>query len=402
MTLPIRIELQITGIFIGYPYYNITPTAFSVSIQRGRTDFTQPFDAGVARIQFRNVNGDLDPDNSASPFDGSLRPGRIIRIIGNAVDNTWETDVNARPLFVGQITDVVVDHDVIGESIVTITAVDNLAVLAQQRIDAGTSFVEENTTDRIEAVLLAPGVDYPLLRVDVNYMRDNSFGQSICAAETVDQTNALEYARRVALTEQGEFFIRNQGGPFLTNRYWTLRAPVLTFSDSGDGINFEQIERLTSWTQLYNQLQANRTNENPIERVKLRPFPELQQLRFLNLGEVLLRSDAEVTDLLDFALVRFATPVPQIASLTTLLDDKALADQLALLALELADSVIVKYAPPGMSQLTLPCNIQSISHNYTVGLGWRVTFGFVPRDTTSYLVLDDATLGKLNENALAF
>jgi hypothetical protein len=204
------------------------------------------------------------------------------------------------------------------------------------------------------------------------------------------------------LTEQGEFFIRNQGGPFLTNRYWTLRAPVLTFSDSGDGINFQQIERLSSWTQLYNQLQANRTNENPIERVKLPPFPELQQLRFLNLGEVLLRSDAEVTELLDFALVRFATPVPQIASLTTLLDDKALADQLALLALELVDSVIVKYAPPGMSQLTLPCNIQSISHNYTVGLGWRVTFGFVPRDTTSYLVLDDATLGKLNENALAF
>ena len=50
----------------------------------------------------------------------------------------------------------------------------------------------------------------------------------------------------------------------------------------------------------------------------------------------------------------------------------------------------------------VPCTIESIRHDYTVGSGWRVTFGFTPRDTNNYLVLDDATLGQLDANVLAF
>jgi hypothetical protein len=252
------------------------------------------------------------------------------------------------------------------------------------------------------AVNSAPGVDVPIKSADLVYLLANSDGQSICAAETVGQINALQYLQRVALTEQGEFFIRNQGGLFLADRYWLLRPSQFTFTDTTGGTRFEAIERLSSWAQFYTRAQANRTGEDPVTRTTFTPFPLPQQLRFLELGEVLLRTDAEVADLIDFALVRTATPIPQIALLTVLLDDKPLSEQLGLLALELTDSVTVNYTPPGMSQLSLPSNIQSISHSYTVGLGWRVSFGFVPRDATNYLVLDDVTLGRLDENALAF
>jgi hypothetical protein len=401
--VPVWIEIKKGGIFIGYPYHVLTDRAFSISVRRGRNDYTQPFQTGTASVSFRNLDGFMDPDNPDSPYRDSLLPGKEIRIAANVTAEFWDDDPNARVVFVGVITDITIEHDVIGDSIVTINAADYLSFLSQQQIAAGAVFVEENTTDRILAVLTRPEIDFPVGRGDLNYIADNSEGQSICAAETLtNEVNALAYCQTVAQTEQGEFYGRKEGGPFLAGRYQILSAPTFTFTDTTGGTRYEQIERLSSSSQLYNQLQANRTNEPSIQREKLPEFPDPQVRRFLDLGEVLLRSDLEVGDLLDYALVRFVNPTTRVASLTTILDNKTTSEQLGALALELTDSVTIKYTPPGMSQLTLPCTIQGIAHDFTVGLGWRVSFDFLPRDTSNYLVLDDATLGKLDENVLAF
>jgi len=101
-------------------------------------------------------------------------------------------------------------------------------------------------------------------------------------------------------------------------------------------------------------------------------------------------------------MVRYANTSPRIAKVTTLLDDKLDADVAQLCQLELTDSVVVEFTPPNSTAITLDCIIESIAHYYTVGAGWRATFGFSPRDTSNYLVLDDATLGRLDYNVLAF
>jgi hypothetical protein len=64
--------------------------------------------------------------------------------------------------------------------------------------------------------------------------------------------------------------------------------------------------------------------------------------------------------------------------------------------------VTVEFTPPGVTQIVLACLIESIRLEFTVGQGFRVTFGFTPRDTSNYLVLDDATLGQLDSNVLGF
>jgi hypothetical protein len=411
MALPsVHIEIERTNPPVGeIGAHDISANAFSLTIQRGRSDYTQPFDAGRASVTFRNLNGDLDPDNPSSPFADSLFVGAWFKIIANysgAVEG-WRIDPDARPLFVGLVTGFIVSHDVSGESSVTITAVDTLSLFAQRSIPAGTVYVEQSTSARAVEVIepILPAIVNPFAVVPgwAGYMFANSDGQSICAAETLaDDINALDYMRLIATTEQGEFFARNQGGPFLSDRYWVLRPPILTFTDTTGGSNYQEIERVSSWAQLYNRLQANRTGGSEITRTKTSTVSPLNQVRFLNLGEVLLRGDDEVTDLLDYALVRFTSPIPRIDLLTTYLDDKSGSEQLALMALELTDTVTVNYTPPGIPQLTLPGYVQSISHNYTVGGPWRLTFGFAPRDVASYLVLDDATLGKLDQNALAF
>ena len=119
-------------------------------------------------------------------------------------------------------------------------------------------------------------------------------------------------------------------------------------------------------------------------------------------GTTRFATDAEVTDMLDYALVRYASSDPRISTVTTMLDDKPAATVAALVALELTDSVTVEFTPPGTSGITIPCIIESISHRCTYGQKWLVTYGFSPRDTSSYLVLDDAVLGRLDNNALAF
>jgi hypothetical protein len=106
--------------------------------------------------------------------------------------------------------------------------------------------------------------------------------------------------------------------------------------------------------------------------------------------------------MIDFAMVRFASTSPRVSEVTTLLDGKSQLMVGQLMLLDLTVSVTVEFTPPGVSQIVVPCSIESIAHNYSVGQGWRVTFGFTPRDTSNYLVLDDATLGQLDSNVLGF
>jgi hypothetical protein len=393
MSQPVRIEAEFgSGVFTWGgtgSFVDLTSKAFSFSIQRGRQDYTQPFQAGTCTVVFRNLDGELDPDNSAGTYFGKIQPGRRIRITSNPTSMLY-----AQTIFVGFITDIQLSYDLSGDAIVTMTAADGLSLLAQQDIADGTSFSAESTADRFLATIALPEVDYPFL---VGF----ASGFSTCAAGTASG-NVLTYLAQIATTEQGAIFVDKQGTLQFKNRYELLDAPTLTFTDDGGvGTNYESIERLVTALELYNRLSANRPGEDPVIRDSS-TSKGLFGVRFLNLGEVLFGSDGEVTDMIDFAMVRFASTSPRVSEVTTLLDGKSQLMVGQLMLLDLTASVTVEFTPPGVSQIVVPCSIESIAHNYSVGQGWRVTFGFTPRDTSNYLVLDDATLGRLDSNVLGF
>jgi hypothetical protein len=64
--------------------------------------------------------------------------------------------------------------------------------------------------------------------------------------------------------------------------------------------------------------------------------------------------------------------------------------------------VTVEFTPPGTSQQIAASHIESIEHMFSFGTTWRVTLGLIPQIVTSYLVLDNATLGQLDNNSLGF
>lgn len=374
-----------TGSFV-----DVTSSAFSFSISRGRNDYTQQFQAGTCTITLRNTSGEFDPDNAAGPYFGEIQPGRRIRITSNAASFIF-----SQRLFVGFITDITLDYELGGDAVVTITALDGLSLLAQQEIADGTAFVSQSTADRFLAVIALPEIQYP-------FLTGFATGLSTCAAGTASG-NVLTYLAQVVTTEQGAMFVDRFGTLQFLNRYEILSAPNRTFSDVVDinNVNYEAIERLVTSLELFNELAANRTGEPAVIRNSATSKDSFG-IRFLNLGEVLFGSDGEVTDMIDFAMVRFASTSPRVTQVTTLLDTKGQSMVAQLAQLELTESVTVEFTPPGVAAFSLDCSIESVRYDFTVGQGFRATYGFTPRDTSNYLVLNDATLGQLDANVLGF
>lgn len=385
MSQPVKIEAEFGGKNV---FVDLTARSVSFSISRGRSDYTEPFKTGTATVVMRNLDGELDPDNAAGSYYGDILVGRQVRITSNPASM-----LNNRVIYSGFISDYQLDYDIGGDAIVTLSCVDGLADLAQREIPDATAVVQQSTGNRVSFVLALPEVDY---QGTINI----STGQSICQAG-VAQGNALAYLEQVVQTEQGALFVNRSGVLRFLDRYELLNASTLTFSDDGADTNYEAITRRVTQTELYNQVAASRPSQTPVVRDDV-TSQSVYGIRFLNLGEVLFASDSQVTDMLDYALVRFADSSPRIATVTTLLDSKSALVVANLVQLELADSVTVEFTPPNVAQIVLPCSIESIRHDYTVGQGWRLTFGLTPRDTSNYLKLNDALLGQLDANVLGF
>lgn len=393
MTIDVRVLIGGTGRTWGAPpVWYIAEEAFSLSVQRGRNDIGQPFQAGTARVLFRNLDGKYDPDNPSSPLFGILEPGAPITINPLLVDP--DDPFGPTPfVFSGFINDIELSYDVSGQSTATITAVDGLAILAQQKIPAGTSFSAELTSTRFSNVINLAAVDWP-------YATDIDTGNSTCAAGTPTD-NALQYLNKIATTEQGAVFVDRIGRLAFVNRYDMLKTATITFANDNTGQDYQQIQRLVSAFDLFNRFQANRTGQ-PAVVYNTSTSQNIFGIRNIDFGEVLLTTDAAVTDLLAFAATRFNRATLAVNELTTFLNTKTVAQQRALCFLDLTNSINVKFTPPNATQVEVPSTIQSIRHEYTVGSTWRVTYGLTPRDVSNYFVLNDAVLGRLDFNVLAY
>jgi hypothetical protein len=384
MAQPVTIEAEFGGKDV---FVDITTRCISMSVRRGRDDYTQPFRAGTATIVARNLDGELDPDNTTGTYYGEILTGRRIRITSNKNNLLYE-----RVIYVGFITDLALSYDLSGQASATISCIDGLGELAQTQIP-NTAVSAETTGSRVGTILALPEVDY-------QYATDLDTGYSTCAAGTASG-NTLSYLFQVATTEQGALYVDRGGTLQFRDRYELLNPSTLTFTDTGSGTNYEAITRGVTQTELYNRLAASRPNAADVVRDNT-TNQGTYGIRFLDLGEVMFASDGEVTDMLDYALVRYSSTSPRVTDITTFLDPKSQLAVSQLVQLDLADSVTVEFTPPNVAQIVLESSIESIEHNYTYGSGWRLSFGLTPRDTSNYLVLDDVVLGRLDENVLAF
>ena len=376
--MTVQVTCQLAG---GTAVTDITSSVTQVSVQRGRTDETEPFQAGRASFTVRNRAGTFDP--AGTPF--RLRDDVVVY---------WTGGGTAIPVFTGFVEDVTLDYDLSGDAVAQVSCVDGLALLANQTlVDAAVS--EEQSGERVTAVLGNAGVSWPAgTAIDT--------GISELAAGTATG-NALAYLRQVEESEQGYLYVDRAGVLTFRNRHTTLNNPIAgtQFSDDGAGIPYEQVARFSGARSLFNKVTGELEDGTVREADDLTSQAEFS-IRTLGLGTVLLRAVAVLEDLVEFLLARFSEPLTRVDALTVNLDRLSVADQEKLASFELVDICDVEFTPPGRSQFTDELLVQGITHTVTVGGAWRTSLSFEPRDVRSFLVLDDPALGRLDFNVLGF
>lgn len=361
---------------IGEEAVDISDRVASLSIRRGRSDALEPARAGQASVTLRNLDGELDPLNTASALYPGVEPARSL--------NIWADNIQ---VFAGIVDDIDLAFDISGDAVVQVSASDRLSQLSLAEFPpAGLSVSEEDSGSRVAAVL-ASNSDFWTEGTAI------STGDSTLAAGTATG-NVVQYLNTVAASEAGSFFVGRDGDLVFRNRLFAVTATPLDLSDDGSGIPYETLTRQTSGESLRTVAFATRAG------VKRERESTLGLLRFgfrsVDLGTLLLRTDGDVDGRLDFELTRRARPNPTVKEVRV---SQLAAVNTSVLGLELGDPVVVEFTPPNVSQITESGIVLNLRHDWTVGAGWRTSIGMNAAELEGFLILDS---GMLDVDALAF
>jgi hypothetical protein len=369
-------QLDVNLLGIGEDLIDVSDRVVSLSVTRGRQDALEPVRSGQAAVTLRNLDGALDPLNETSPLYPGVEPARTLNIYADNVQ-----------VFAGLVEDIALDFTPGGDATVQLSASDNLSILALAEFPpAGYAVTEEDSGDRVQEVLDSDPRYWPA-------GTDIATGDSILAAGTATG-NVVQYLNTVALSEGGTLFVGRDGDLVFRNRLFAVTQTPVVLSDDGTDIDYETLVRQTSGESLRTVAFGER-NGTRLERENT-----LGLLRFgfraLDLGNLLLRTDADVNQRLDFELTLRAVPKPTVREVTVSQLRQANTD---VLALELGDPVVVDFTPPNVTQVTESGVVLNVRHDFTVGAGWRTTIGMQPATLQGFMILDS---GRLDTDALAF
>jgi hypothetical protein len=369
-------QLDVNLLGIGEDLIDVSDRVVSLSVTRGRQDALEPVRSGQAAVTLRNLDGALDPLNEASPLYPGVEPARTLNIYADNVQ-----------VFAGLVEDIALDFTPGGDATVQLSASDNLSILALAEFPpAGYAVGEEDSGDRVQEVLDSDPRYWPA-------GTDIATGDSILAAGTATG-NVVQYLNTVALSEGGTLFVGRDGDLVFRNRLFAVTQTPVVLSDDGTDIDYETLVRQTSGESLrtvaFGEREGNRfERENTLGLLRF-------GFRALDLGNLLLRTDADVNQRLDFELTLRSVPKPTVREVTVSQLRQTNTD---VLGLELGDPIVVDFTPPNVTQVTESGVVLNVRHDFTVGAGWRTTIGMQPATLQGFMILDS---GRLDTDALAF
>lgn len=379
---------------------DVSNRVVSLSVRRGRQDALEPTRAGQASVTLRNLDGELDPLNTASSLFPGVEPARSLNIyVGQPIQGTWAeqtgtwqdipdvTTWEPTQVFSGIVDDIDLAFDPSGDAVVQVQASDALSRLALAEFPpAGLAVGEEDSGQRVSDVI-ASNSDFWTDGTDI------ATGDSTLAAGTATG-NVVQYLNTVARSEGGVLFVGRDGDLVFRNRLFAVTETPVVLSDDGGNVPYEALVRQTSGESLRTVAFGERDGSRR-ERIST-----LGLLRFgfraLDLGELLLLSDTDVDERLDFELSLRSRPNPTVREVRVSQERAANTD---VLALELGDPIEVEFSPPNVAQITESGVVLNLRHDFTVGAGWRTTIGMRPAELDGFLILD---AGRLGFDALAF
>jgi hypothetical protein len=361
---------------VGEVLVDVSDRLVSLSVSRGRQDALEPVRSGQASVTLRNFDGALDPLNTASALFPGVEPARTLNIYADDIQ-----------VFSGLVEDIELDFTPGGDATVQVSASDTLSRLALAEFPpAGLAVTEQDSGARVSAIIASNARFFP----DVTTI---ATGDSLVAAGTAEG-NVLEELNVTALSEGGLLFVGREGDLVFRNRLFAVTATPVDLTDDGTGSGYESLVRQTSGESLRTVASAERAGTR-LERESALGL-ERFGFRALNLGRLILRTDAEVLDRLDFELILRSSPNPTVRQVTVSQLRQTATD---VIGLELGDPLTVTFTPPSVAEITESGVALNLRHDFTVGSGWRTTIGMQPAELDGFLILDS---GNLDVDALAF
>lgn len=351
------------------------------------------YEAGTATVTLLNDDGQLDP--FVMTESAVMAAMRIRAQLGSTI----------YPVFAGLIRKWLPEHRHPTHAVVNVTAVDGLQILAGYPRTAGApAGAGEATGARINRILDS-----------VNWSaadRVIATGDSTLQATTLEG-DALAEAQLAVLSEAGEFYCDESGRMFFRNRYAQVtdsrsNTSQATFGSNtaGGELPYVGVPGLSDDDdQLVNIVSATRTGG--IEQVVT---DEASRARYLDhkheQSDLVLQTDTAAAAWAGYVLHFDRLPEFRFTSLEIdpRVDETDLYPQV--LGRRFGDRITVVRRPPaspwGSIVDSKAVYIRSITHTWTRPNKWHTSWGLQPVEKLSFLVLNDATLGKLDNNALGF
>jgi hypothetical protein len=360
-----------------------------IAIRRGRDLFTDTYNTGQATVKILDPNGDFNPQNTASPLYGFVKPLRKIQITATYSGTTYY-------LFSGYTSEYRYTYPV-GQEIgyVTVAAFDAFKIFNLAQIgtvaDSGSG---QDTGTRINRILTQ--IEWP------NSMRTIATGDTICQADPGSARTALQALRVAEFSELGAFYVDVAGNVVFKSRAETIESlsgtptvfnqtggiPYANLKFSFDDkliINSANITRIGGTTQTY-------TNTASVDTYFLHSVAS---------NNLLMQTDAEAMNLATTYVNSRKDTTIRIDSMTLdLCTPNYSAGVTAGLSLDYFDNVTISNIQPNGDTITKTLQVQGVSHDITPNT-WFSTFTTMEPITDGFLI-GNSEYGILGISALAW
>ena len=341
---------------------DVSSSTLNISTRRGRNLLQDNYESGQATIRVVDPNGDWNPQNTSSPYYGLLQPLRKIQASAIYGGTTYG-------LFGGYITEYRYTYPRGQETgYVDFICYDAFRLMYNSNVTTVTGGTAGQTTaQRVQSILTM--IAWPPAFTSIG------IGATTCVADPGTTRTVLEAIQTAEFTEQGAFYIDENGVATFKGRqfvYDAQSASPTVFNQTGTGINYAGITFALDDKTIVNKASVTRiggTTQTYSDATSIAQY----FTRSITATDMLMQTDANALSLATAYVTSRKETSIRIETITLdLMTPSYTAGITAALSLDFFNTVDITNEQPGGSTIQKKLQVQGIAHNITPNT-WTTT-----------------------------
>ena len=355
-----------------------------VNIRRGRSHDLDRMEAGVAKLDLKNIQGNYWPNNTGGLYTPNVKPGKRINIRGHYSGSDYDLYTGYcedwTPKWLSQTGGLV--------PVMELTSSDLISNLARLELN-NAGYAQELSGTRI---------DNMLDELSANIGRDLDAGQStMIATGALVDANAMEHLFLVQKSELGIMYVAGDGDVQFEDRHHRLlnhRTSLATFGDDLGENFYHGMQPKYGDDYIYNDIRITRdggTQQTGTDAASQTAYGK----RSLSRTGLLMTTDNEALDQSDYLIKRFKDPAlsPRKLKIIGERDPGRLWPKL--LDYEISDRITLRRNEADIDE---DYHIEGIEHNIDlVNNTWMVWWDLSSADNQAYWILGIVGFSELGQ-----